>query len=187
MKVLGISEVCDENCSTRCCWRRPDGWLHRTSSSPTGMTWRPCRRSNQDTEERPAASVLGLRRAITDADVVLLVTPEYNGSVPGQLKNALDWASRPVHDTVLRDKPVAVIGASPSPGGTAGSQADARKILKRIGAQVLDVEVQVAHAHKQFDKAGKLTAPDLGEALCEVMTILAESGEAAEALEGSAK
>lgn len=77
----------------------------------------------------------------------MIVTPEYNGSVPGQLKNALDWASRPFPNNVLCEKPVAGIGASPSPGGAVRAQADARRVLTRIGAAtVLGAEVRVARA-----------------------------------------
>jgi len=111
---------------------------------------------SEDDEQDPGAAVLALRSAIAAADAVLVVTPEYNASIPGQLKNALDWASRPFPDNVLRDKLVAVIGATPSPGGTARSQADLRKVLVAIGARLLDAEVQVSHAYQQFDPAGQL-------------------------------
>ncbi len=68
---------------------------------------------SEDDEDRPDHMVSALRQAIDKADAVLIVTPEYNGSIPGQLTNALDWASRPFPDNVLRQKPAAVIGASP--------------------------------------------------------------------------
>src|SRR5215471_18600738 len=93
-------------------------------------------------EDLEAASAPGavaeLRQLIGAADAVLIVTPEYNGSVPGQLKNALDWASRPRGAAVLEGKPAAVISASPSPRGGAGALADLRKILFVAGANVAE-------------------------------------------------
>jgi chromate reductase len=83
-------------------------------------------------------SVAGLRDLIADADAVLFATPEYNGSVPGQLKNALDWASRPHRTNPLRNKPVAVVGASTGGFGALSAQADLRRILARIGARVVE-------------------------------------------------
>lgn len=115
---------------------------------------------SEDNENDIGPVVLALRAAIAEASAVLIATPEYNGSLPGQLKNALDWASRPFPDNVLRHKPVAVIGASPSPGGTARAQADARKVLTAIGAQVLEAEVLVPHAYRQFDSTGRLVDAD---------------------------
>ena len=85
-----------------------------------------------------------LREAIAAADAVLIATPEYNSSIPGQLKNALDWASRPFPDNVLRNKPVAVIGASTGSFGAVWAQAEVRKVLGSIGARVVDVELPVA-------------------------------------------
>lgn len=116
---------------------------------------------NEDDENDAGLAVHALRAAIAEADAVLIATPEYNGSLSGQLKNALDWASRPFPDNVLRHKPVAVIGASPGPGGTARAQADARKVLTAIGAQVLDAELLVPHAYRQFDSTGRLIDADL--------------------------
>jgi chromate reductase len=75
-----------------------------------------------------------LRRAIEDADAILIATPEYNSSVPGQLKNALDWASRPFPANALQGKPVAVVGASTGMFGAVWSQAEVRKVLGSIGA-----------------------------------------------------
>jgi len=123
-----------------------------------------------DTEDAPAP-VTALRATLAAADAVLIATPEYNGSVPGQLKNALDWASRPFPDSVLRDKPVAVIGASVSPGGTRSAQAELRKVLARIGADPLERTVPVASAWSAFDAEGQLTDEP---ALRELRVLLAE-------------
>ncbi len=113
---------------------------------------------DEDDERAPAPAVVALRAAIEQADAVLIATPQYNASLPGQLKNALDWASRPFESNVLRSKPVAVIGASPSRSGAARSQAEARTVLAAIGADVLDVQLAIARAFEQFDTDGRLAA-----------------------------
>src|SRR6059058_3016410 len=106
---------------------------------------------DDDVEPAPAA-VARLRAAIAEADAILFATPEYNSSVPGQLKNAIDWASRPFAATVLRNKPVAVIGASTSMFGAVWSQAELRKALGAAGARVVDRELPVAGADDAFDE-----------------------------------
>ncbi len=113
---------------------------------------------DEDDEHTPGPAVFALREAIARADALLIATPQYNASLPGQLKNALDWASRPYETNVLRGKPVAVIGASPSPSGAARSQAEARTVLAAIGADVLDTQLALARAHEQFDSYGQLAA-----------------------------
>jgi chromate reductase len=95
--------------------------------------------------------------AIREADAVLFVTPEYNGSIPGVLKNAVDWASRPTPATsALANKPVAVIGASTGMFGAAWAQAELRKALGLAGARVLDQELAVPTAHEAFKDDGRL-------------------------------
>lgn len=106
-----------------------------------------------------------MRDQIAGADAVLFATPEYNASVPGALKNALDWISRPIAANVLRNKPVAVIGASTGLFGAAWAQAELRKILQTIGAKVVDRELALAQAHQQFDERGSLLSADLHEQL----------------------
>ena len=86
-----------------------------------------------DEDEEPPRSVALLKEEIAAADAVLFATPEYNASVPGALKNALDWVSRPFQANPLRGKPVAVIGASQGVFGAAWAQAELRKILGTIG------------------------------------------------------
>jgi chromate reductase len=103
---------------------------------------------DEDVDRKAAPqAVRRFRAAIAGADAVLLATPEYNASVPGALKNALDWASRPFPDNVLRGKPVAVVGASTSLFGAVWAQAELRKVLATIGARVVDEELPVARAH----------------------------------------
>ena len=97
------------------------------------------------------AEVLHLRRAIEDADALVFATPEYNGSVPGVLKNAVDWASRPRATTVMQNKPAAVIGASTGMFGAVWAQADLRRILGLTGNRVLDLELPVGRAQETFE------------------------------------
>lgn len=138
---------------------------------PEGIDWREwdglaaVPPFNEDDEENPAAGVTALRAAIEGADAVLIATPEYNGSIPGQLKNALDWASRPPRAGVLAGKPVAVVGASRSPRGAVFAQADVRRVLARTGAQVVEGELPIASAHEAFTADGQLHDPRLAEAL----------------------
>ena len=107
------------------------------------------------------AAVVELRSAIAGADAVLFATPEYNASIPGQLKNALDWVSRPLATNELRNKPVAVIGASTGMFGAVWSQAELRKVLKTMGARVVEDGVAVTSAPSRFDHHGKLVDEEL--------------------------
>ena len=106
-----------------------------------------------------------LRHAISSADALLISTPEYNASIPGQLKNALDWASRPFPNNALRRKPVAVIGASTGLFGAVWAQAELRKVLTTLGATVLNSELPVPTAHAAFTDDGRLRDPGLAAAL----------------------
>src|ERR1700730_16829940 len=98
--------------------------------------------ADYDTEDAPEA-VSRIREAVRDADAVFFVTPEYNASIPGALKNALDWISRPFASNPLPYNPVAVIGVSSGMFGAVGAQADLRKVLSAIGARVTEGEVAV--------------------------------------------
>jgi chromate reductase len=117
-------------------------------------------------------AVARLRRAIGDADAVLFATPEYNSSIPGVLKNAIDWASRPLAANPLRNKPVAVIGASTGMFGAVWAQAELRKVLGATGARVTDVELAVGHAHEHLDPAGHPVGPTHDEALRALVRVL---------------
>jgi chromate reductase len=134
---------------------------------------------DDDFEPAPAA-VAELRDAIAGADALLFATPEYNHSIPGQLKNALDWASRPHATNPLRNKPVAVVGASMGAFGAVWSQAELRKVLAATGARVVEGDVAVGHAHTRFDEDGRLTDDDLREQLAEVVDALVTVTEARE-------
>ena len=117
----------------------------------------------------PPAAVVAMRSAVAGADAVLFATPEYNASIPGQLKNGLDWVSRPLATNALRNKPVAVVGASAGAFGAVWAQADLRKVLAAIGARVVEGEVAVGHADTRFDEQGRLIDDDLREQLAEVV------------------
>src|SRR5919205_2594087 len=120
---------------------------------------------DEDLEYDPPAVVQDFLDEIEEADALLIATPEYNASLPGSLKNALDWASRPFPDNVLRDKPSAVIGASTGLFGAVWAQAEVRKALKASGAYVLDSELPVGMADTAFTEDGALADPDLAERL----------------------
>jgi chromate reductase len=116
---------------------------------------------NPDIDTEPAhPAVARLRAAIAEADGVVIATPEYNGSIPGVLKNALDWASRPFPNNALRGKPTAVIGASTGLFGAVWAQAEVRKVLGIIGADVLDGELPVGQADAAFADDGQLVEPE---------------------------
>jgi chromate reductase, NAD(P)H dehydrogenase (quinone) len=104
---------------------------------------------DEDVEARGVpGAVAELRTAIRDADAVLIATPEYSHSIPGQLKNALDWASRPAGKSALSGKPAATIGASTGMFGAVWAQAELRKVLGAMGGRVLEAELPVSHAHE---------------------------------------
>jgi chromate reductase len=114
-----------------------------------------------DDNGEPRAWILqALDAAVRDADVVLFATPEYNHSIPGQLKNALDWLSRPLKTSPLRNKPVAVVGASTGLFGAVWAQAELRKVLSATGARVVDRELPVGLADDAFTEEGRLADAD---------------------------
>lgn len=129
---------------------------------------------NEDDELDPAEAVLALKQAIADADAVLVVTPEYNGSIPGVLKNALDWASRPRASTPLMGKPAAVLGASTSLFGAVWAQAETRKVLSTIGARVLDRELPLPQAEEALGEDDLPVDAEVREQLRATLAELAE-------------
>jgi chromate reductase, NAD(P)H dehydrogenase (quinone) len=140
----------------------------------SGLALLPAYSEDEDGDAAPAG-VAELRDALSDADALLIATPEYNASAPGALKNALDWASRPFPANALRGKPAAVIGASTGMFGAVWAQAELRKVLQTIGARVIDVELGVGYAHERFDDRGRLVDDDLRGQLAAVVTTLVES------------
>jgi chromate reductase, NAD(P)H dehydrogenase (quinone) len=140
-----------------------------------GLHGVPPYNADVDTPELQGSGVDALKQAIERADAILIATPEYNHSIPGVLKNALDWASRPVGASVLRGKPAAVVGASTGLFGAVWSQAETRKVLAAAGADVVDRELPVVQAHTQFDEYGNLREEDLRRRLAEHVAALLDA------------
>ena len=133
---------------------------------------------DEDLEDTPPASVRAFLDEVARADALLIATPEYNASVPGALKNALDWASRPFPDNVLRDKPSAAVGASTGLFGAVWAQAEVRKVLKASGARVVEAELPVGMADTAFDPDGNLMNAELAENLRDLLGDLAREVDA---------
>jgi chromate reductase, NAD(P)H dehydrogenase (quinone) len=137
---------------------------------------------DEDVElEATPAVVEELRQAVRDADAVLIATPEYNSSIPGQLKNALDWVSRPAGRSALNGKPAAVIGASTGMFGAVWAQAELRKVLGAMGGRVVETELPVGHAREHFVD-GQLKLPtelsrQLDEILAELVSVAERESE----------
>jgi chromate reductase, NAD(P)H dehydrogenase (quinone) len=125
-----------------------------------------------DDGEEVDEPVARLREAVAGADALLIATPEYNASVPGQLKNAVDWASRPRGAAALAGKPAAVIGASTGSFGGVWAQADLRRILATAGARVVDIEHAVPRAHERLAEHGRLVPDERREALAGLLHAL---------------
>lgn len=127
---------------------------------------------DQSAEDDPPAEVELLRAAFAEADAVLIATPEYNCSIPGTLKNALDWLSRPLEGCPVRYKNAAVIGASTSSFGAVWAQAELRKVLKAMGARVLETEFAVPGCNQHFDQDGRIASLGLQNQLGELLADL---------------
>ena len=113
---------------------------------------------NQDQEQNPPAKVTEFKQRIRDADAILIVTPEYNYSIPGVLKNAIDWASRPYGDSAWNGKPAAIMGASVGAVGTARAQYHLRQMMVFLNMfPINQPEVMIGNAHERFDAEGNLT------------------------------
>jgi chromate reductase len=146
---------------------------------PAGIADLPLYDQDLDASDLPQ-SVVRLREEWGNADAILFATPEYNGSVPGGLKNAIDWASRPPREAPLTNKTVAVMGASTGQFGAMWAQADLRKILGTAGARVVGDELPVTRAHEKFDAEGRLLDGELHERLRLVLNTLAAEAIAIE-------
>ncbi len=139
---------------------------------PSGIAGLPLYDQDLDTGDVPEP-VARLREAWGSADAILFSTPEYNGSIPGGLKNAIDWASRPRLEAALMNQTVSVIGASTGQFGAMWAQADLRKVLGAAGARVVGDELPVTHAHEKFDSSGRLLDAELFERLRLLLETLA--------------
>jgi chromate reductase, NAD(P)H dehydrogenase (quinone) len=126
------------------------------------------------------APVQELREAIRESDAVLIATPEYNHSIPGVLKNALDWASRPAGQSALNGTPAAAIGASTGMFGAVWAQAETRKVLGALGGRVIETELPVARADKLLIDGHLELDPRQSEQLEEILAELVSAAEEAE-------
>jgi len=126
-------------------------------------------------------AVRELREAVRGADAVLIATPEYNHSIPGALKNALDWVSRPAGESALRGIPAAAVGASSGMFGAVWSQAELRKVLGAMGGRVIEAELPVARAHELLAGDRLELAPEQFEQLDEIFSQLVAAAEPAAA------
>jgi len=133
---------------------------------------------DEDVElEATPAVVEELRDAVRGADALLIATPEYNHSIPGQLKNALDWVSRPAGQSALNGKPAAAIGASTGMFGAVWAQAELRKVLGAMGGRVVEAELAVGQAKEQLlDRELQLT-PQQSDQLEEILSELVATTE----------
>jgi chromate reductase len=173
MKILGISgSLRDDSYNTKllraAAELAPDGvelelWTGLKAVPPF---------DEDDEGERAPAGVTEFYDAIAGADAILFATPEYNSSIPGQLKNAIDWASRPKATAPIRNMPAAVVGASTSMFGAVWAQAELRKVLASAGARVVEGELPVPASHTRFDENGQLIDEEIRERLAEIVRTL---------------
>jgi chromate reductase len=133
---------------------------------------------DEDVEvEATPAVVKEMREAMRGADAVLIATPEYNHSIPGQLKNALDWVSRPAGKSALNGKPAAAIGASTGMFGAVWAQAELRKVLGAMGGRVVEAELPVGHAKDLLVGDHLELSPQQSEQLEEILAELISQAE----------
>lgn len=126
-----------------------------------------------DVEDEGVPEVVeDLREAVRSADAVLIATPEYNHSLPGQLKNALDWVSRPAGESALNGVPAAAIGASTGMFGAVWAQAEARKVLAALGGRVVETELPIPHAASQYADDRLDLSPEQSQRLTELLAEL---------------
>jgi len=133
---------------------------------------------DEDVEvEGTPAVVEELRQAVREAGAVLIATPEYNHSIPGQLKNALDWVSRPAGKSALNGTPAAAIGASTGMFGAVWAQAELRKVLGALGGRVVEAELPIGHASEQLAGERLELTPQQSDQLEEILAELIAEAE----------
>jgi chromate reductase, NAD(P)H dehydrogenase (quinone) len=161
MKVLGISGSLRRDSYNRKLLRAAEELLPPLVELEVWDGLKAVPPFDEDDELGPEPeAVASLREAVAEADALLIATTEYNASIPGQLKNAIDWASRPSASAALRNKPSAVIGASTGMFGAVWAQAELRKALAAAGARVIDRELPIASAEEAFNADGTLVEHD---------------------------
>jgi chromate reductase len=177
MRVLGISgSLRRDSHNTRLL-------LRAAEQLPYGVELAPFERLSEippyseDLDPHGEEAVEALREAIAGADAVLFATPEYNGSIPGQLKNALDWVSRPREESALQNKPVAVISASGGRFGGVWAQAELRKVAATMGARVVETDFALPEADRAWHPSGGLRDRELERKLGAAVTALASELE----------
>ena len=128
---------------------------------------------SEDDEQQPPAKVVEFKKRIREADAILFVTPEYNYSIPGVLKNAIDWASRPYGDSAWTDKPAAIMGASVGTLGTARAQYHLRQVFVFLNVHTINQpEVMIGNAAQNFDAEGNLTNESTKNLIRQLLTNL---------------
>jgi len=178
MKVLGISGSLRRDSHNSALLRAAAERL------PAGVELVPYERLREippyDSDDEAAGApeaVTDLRDAVREADAVLIATPEYNHSLPGQLKNALDWVSRPAGKSALMGKPAAAIGASTGMFGAVWAQAEARKVLGALGGRVVESELPIPRAQDQYVDGRLELSPEQSEQLQEILAELVSEVE----------
>ena len=130
---------------------------------------------NQDKDKNPPPKVVELKQRIREADAILFVTPEYNYSIPGVLKNAIDWASRPYGDSAWNGKPAAIMGASVGGIATARAQYHLRQMMVFLNMfPINQPEVMIGNAGEKFDEAGNLTDEKTKDYIRKLLQILVD-------------
>lgn len=128
---------------------------------------------NQDEEQQPPPKVIELKNAIRAADAILIATPEYNYSIPGVLKNAIDWSTRPYGDVPLLGKPAAIMGATIGGMGTSRAQYHLRQVLGALNVHTLNQpEMMISHGDEAFDEQGNLRDDQLNQQLDKLLDAL---------------
>lgn len=128
---------------------------------------------NEDQESPLPEAVARLKEKVRSADAVLIATPEYNYSMSGVLKNALDWGSRPYGDSAWDNKPVAIMGASLGIQGTSRAQYQLRQVFVYLNMHPVNKpELMIASAHERFDKQGNVTDPKTRQKIADLLNAL---------------
>ena len=175
LKVLGIAGSLRAGSFNRALLRAAQE-LAPAGMEITAFDLAPIPLYNGDVEAKgDPVPVAALKTAIREADALLFVTPEYNFGVPGVMKNAVDWASRPPRGSALQGKPAGIMGATPGMGGTARSQMQLRQAFVFTQTlAMLSPEVLVARAQEKFDASGRLTDEKTRQFVGQFLQALAE-------------